>query len=110
MTTGSVSAEGRNILGRTVADEAKLRRLVLLFPESERRAFWIGVLLRDMAVTVDQVLASLLPPEEAALMSPRARISHCVVCGVELRQKAGPGRPRIFCDRLECRRTGATPK
>lgn len=59
---GTMSAQGRSVMARSEADEDRLRQLLSLLPPAERRAFWLGALVRDGAVTVEQVLAAKRVP------------------------------------------------
>jgi hypothetical protein len=50
---GAMSAQGRSVMARSEADEDRLRQLLLsLLSPPERRAFWLGALVRDGALTV----------------------------------------------------------
>jgi hypothetical protein len=62
-----VSPEGMAAMAHTELQEEKLGRLVRGYPPEERRAFWIGVLLRDGAISVEQALAN----RTAAPLRPR---------------------------------------
>lgn len=58
-----MSAQGRSVMARSEADEDRLRQLLFLLSPPERRAFWLGALVRDGALTCEQVLAAKRIPK-----------------------------------------------
>jgi hypothetical protein len=86
---GQLSWTGKSRLAPNGVAEDKLAEVTARMSKAERRAFWIGVLLMDGAVTLDDVLRNWEPPAEEE-PTPKRRLT-------VVRDPAAPcvcGRPR----------------
>ena len=111
---GQVLSPGaRAQLARSALEQDQLGRLVEEMSPDERRAFWLGVLLMDRAVTINRARAIIeaghrSPGLPAAQVTPAPDVELdpdrlCPGCELPM-PKQTIGRPRKWCHRPECRR------
>jgi hypothetical protein len=93
MAAGQLSNEAKSKLAPNAAAEDKLAQITSRMGSGERRAFWLGVLLLDGAVTLDDVLRAGQPempaPRPALTLVPEREPKACV-CGAPRAARA-PG-------------------
>jgi hypothetical protein len=111
MGSGQLSWEGRQKLAATPLAESKLGELTGRMSKGERRSFWLGVLLLDGAVSLDDALRRFEPiPHEEAPAPEVERRLHVVrevptlcECGRPVRARRSPtGKRPTCCDSDEC--------
>lgn len=107
---GLMSEAGRRIMARSELESGRLERFVNGLTKDERRAFWLGALLRDGAITITDVVRPAAQPP--AVQSPKLRSlspvrpAICWAC-LEPIEQSGQGRPRMWHPRCIDRRSRA---